>query len=112
MDYEVTDWRGHANTHCPFCSFATVDTDGDAKVSAHVRHHHPVEIREALAAEMAAELEETRKAMNKEQLLDRATADLGIEGLTMRDSREDIEAAIAAKETEAAAAVTTAPGGE
>lgn len=109
MDYPVSDWRGHENVHCPFCPFATTTEGAGGIVDRHVAKYHPTELREALTAEMSAELEAARKAMNKEQLLERATTDLGIEGLTMRDSREDIEAAIAAKETEAAAAVSTAP---
>ena len=102
MEYLVTDWRGHPNTHCPFCPFATVSDDAAQQLDHHVSKHHPVQLREAIAAEMASEFSETRKAMNKEQLLAYATDELGIQGLSMRTNRDDIEAAIAAHHHEAA----------
>ncbi|HYI67131.1 MAG TPA: hypothetical protein VEW95_09425 [Candidatus Limnocylindrales bacterium] len=109
MEYLVTDWRGHPNTHCPFCPFAIVSDNAAALLDHHVSKHHPVQLREAMAAEMSSELADTRKAMNKEQLLTYATDELGIEGLTTRTNRDQIEAAIAAKHSEAAAGALTPP---
>lgn len=108
MEYAVTDWRGHPNTHCPFCSYATVSENAIEQVDSHISLVHPNEVRQAAAAEVTAEIEAQRKAMNKEQLLELATS-LEIEGLTMRDNRDVIEAAIAAKESETAADALVGP---
>lgn len=110
MDYPVSDWRGHRNTHCPFCSFATTSDNAIEQLDAHVSRVHPTQLREALAAEMTVQIDELRKAMNKGQLLELATAEpLSITGLSMKNTRDEIEAAIAARETEIAAAELAAP---
>lgn len=111
MDYPVTDWHGHPNHHCPFCSFATTSPNATELIDAHVAAVHPTAVREAVAAEMTAQLQAARKAMNKEQLLELAKS-FGIEGLSMKNTRDEIEAAIAASETETAAAALAAPEDE
>lgn len=103
MEYVVSDWLGHDNVHCPFCPFATVSADGQQVVEQHMTFAHPTELREALVAEMAASDAEARDAMNKPQLLELADV-LEVGGLTTRSTRAEIEAAIAAKQEEQAAA--------
>lgn len=106
MEYVVTDWLGHPNVHCPFCPYATVSPDGQQVVEQHVTFAHPTQLREALVAEMAASDAEARENMTKPQLLELAGV-LEVGGLTTRSTRAEIEAAIAAKQKEQAAAALT-----
>lgn len=107
MQYQTDSWHGHENTHCPFCSFATTSPNATALVDGHVAAVHPRQLRQALAGEMTAEVHATRNAMNKAQLLELATS-MGIDGLSERNKRDEITAAIDAAEANATTAAAPA----
>ena len=103
MQYEVDRWAGHPNTHCPFCSFATTSANATEVMDGHVAAVHSVQLREQLATEMAEKVKAEREAMSKEQLLE-AAQQRGVEGLSTRNTRDQIIAALDAADAATAAA--------
>jgi hypothetical protein len=101
MKYPVTSWHGSRNMHCPFCNFASTSSNARAQIDAHVAAVHPAQLRKAMVDDASEALVGRR---TKADLLEQAAA-AGIEGLTDKNTRVEIAAALkAAEETASAAA--------